>query len=64
LSERQLRHVVKDYVGYFNRARPHQGLRQQLPDPAIDPGLPASATLKIVAQPVLGGLHHDYRHAA
>jgi hypothetical protein len=64
LSERQLRHVVKHYVGYFNRARPHQGLRQQIPDPAIDPGLPASATLKIVAQPVLGGLHHHYRHAA
>jgi putative transposase len=64
LSERQLRTVVKDYVWYFNHARSHQGLRQRIPDPVIGPELPASATMKIVAPPVLGGLHHHCRHAA
>jgi hypothetical protein len=48
---------------YFNHARPHQGLRQQIHDPAIEPGPTASAAMKIVAHPVLKGLHHHYRHA-
>ncbi|HZQ07718.1 MAG TPA: integrase core domain-containing protein, partial [Anaerolineae bacterium] len=32
LSERQLFHVVREYVSYFNRARPDQGLQQQIPE--------------------------------
>jgi hypothetical protein len=46
---------------YFNSARPHQGIRQQVPDgptPAADVGR------RIVEIPVLGGLHHEYRRAA
>jgi putative transposase len=31
-SERQLYRVIKEYVEYFNRARPHQGLRQEIPE--------------------------------
>jgi putative transposase len=31
LSEQHLARVVKAYVHYFNNARPHQGLRQQVP---------------------------------
>ena len=64
LSERQLRTVIKDYVWYFNHARPHQGLRQRIPDLVIGPELLALATMKIVVQPMLGGLHHHYLHAA
>jgi putative transposase len=33
LHERQLQRVLNAYVHYFNRARPHQGIKQQLPDP-------------------------------
>ncbi len=34
LSERQSYRVIKEYVEYFNRARPHQGLRQEIPEGA------------------------------
>jgi len=37
LQERQLQHVLNQYVAYFNRARPHQGIRQQLPEPPTSP---------------------------
>ncbi len=62
VSEAHLRRVLNEYVRYFNRARPHQGIGQQIPEP------PESATAgergKVIAFPVLGGLHHDYRRAA
>ncbi len=63
LSERRLRRVLKEYVEiYFNRARPHQGLRQGMP-------LGASRSVpevggKVVPNPILGGLHHDYQWGA
>jgi hypothetical protein len=64
LHERQLSRVLQAYVAYFNRARPHQGLDQQIPDPPPSL-LPADARDgPILVLPVLGGLHHDYRRAA
>jgi putative transposase len=62
LGERHLLQVLREYaVAYFNAARPHQGLGQRLPvTDRITPRIP----LKVVAFPVLGGLHHDYRAAA
>jgi putative transposase len=64
LHEQQLRRVLQAYVAYFNQARPHQGLRQQIPDPPAAP-LPAEARDgPILALPILGGLHHVYRRAA
>jgi hypothetical protein len=42
LNERQLRSVLNQYVEiYFNRARPHQGLRQRIPVPRSPSGLAA-----------------------
>jgi len=32
LSEKQLHRVLRAYVAYFNRVRPHQGLHQQVPE--------------------------------
>ena len=62
-SERQLYRVVCEYVAYFNHVRPHQGLGQQMPE-----GPRGAASEKrsgrIVAFPVLNGLHHDYRRVA
>ena len=63
LNERHLESVLKEYAfSYFNEARPHQGIAQRLPiasKPESDvPGA------RVVALPVLGGLHHDYRVAA
>ena len=64
LSERQQRRILKKYVeNDFNSARPHQGLSQNIPVPA-DSGSLTSTRNKIVAFPILGGLHHDYRWAA
>ena len=60
LGERHLYRVVKEYDAYFNNARPHQGLGQRIP---AEPELSAKQG-KLIAFPVLGGLHHDYRRAA
>jgi putative transposase len=63
-NERPLRTTVTESVRYFNEARPHQGLSQGTP-PAD--GLPSGSSApraKIIALPVLGGLHHDYRRVA
>jgi transposase InsO family protein len=63
LSERHLRWLVREYVDYFNHARPHQGI-DRIPDP---PAAGCNDTLQsdqyVIAVPVLGGLHHDYRRA-
>jgi transposase InsO family protein len=59
LDDRHFQRVIVEYVRYHNGARPHQGLRQQTPVPAERP-----AEGKIIALPVLGGLHHDYRRVA
>jgi len=62
LGERQLTRVLREDVAYFNRDRPHQGLGQATPEPP--PEETKCQTGPIVAVPVLGGLHHTYRHAA
>ena len=64
VSEAHLRHVLKEYLVYFNHARPHQGISQQVPAPKEKSGLSVGGTGKVTAFPVLGGLHHDYQRAA
>jgi putative transposase len=63
LGEAHLRRVLRAYVAYFNAARPHQGIGQAIPA-APRPAPPSRSVAPIVALPVLGGLHHDYRRAA
>ncbi len=63
LGEDHLRGVLEEYVSYFNFSRPHQGIQQSIPG-EVDHERPLNTTAKIVARPVLGGLHHDYRRAA
>jgi putative transposase len=59
LSERHLHRLVKEYMVYFNHARPHQGIEQHIPcQPERPEDPPASG--KIASRPVLSGLHHDY----
>jgi len=67
LSQNHLRLILREYVDYYNQARPHSGLGPGIPEPvgdAVEPQpdphrLPESA--HVVKIPVLGGLHHDYR---
>jgi putative transposase len=62
LNERHLSRLVKEYKLYFNHTRPHQDINQQIPAASTTDA--AMTTGAIISQPVLGGLHHDYRRAA
>jgi transposase InsO family protein len=62
LGERHLRRVLREYVAYFNRERPHQGLGQATPERSPDAMRNLAAPVRAV--PVLGGLHHAYQRAA
>jgi len=65
INKRHLQKVLAEYVGYFNHWRPHRSIGQRAPC-AVVPFAPhrSAQAAKIVAIPVLGGLHHDYQHAA
>jgi transposase InsO family protein len=63
-NERHLQTIVNELLAYYNVHRPHRslGLKPPCPEP---PGPTATAPAgRIIAQPVLGGLHHVYRKAA
>lgn len=62
-NERQLYCVVREYASYFNRARPHQGIKQQIPAEIRSEGK-GKGSGKIISLPVLGERHHDYRRVA
>jgi putative transposase len=62
--EKQLHRVLRAYIQYFNQARPHQGIRQQIPERYGEPGPADREGGKILSLPVLGGLHHDYHRSA
>src|SRR5216684_1307046 len=64
LSEKQLHRVLRAYVAYFNRARPHQGIHQQVPEREVTCIPSAQPDEHIISVPVLGGLHHEYRRVA
>jgi len=61
LHSRHLHRVLVDYFDYFHRHRTHRGLDQDCPHPRpIEP--PEQG--KIIALPLLGGLHHRYTRQA
>ena len=62
-NDGHLRCVLNEFIAWCNRGRVHQGLNG-IPDP--DPALADPKPLggRLVAIPVLNGLHHDYRMAA
>ena len=63
LGRRRLVQVLRAYsFGYFNTARPHQGIGQRIPAPAATKKYTEGATVRAI--PVLAGLHHDYQVAA
>jgi hypothetical protein len=64
LHEKELHRVLHAYIAYFNQARPHQGIGQQIPDSAGTSRDTTPKGSKVVAVPILAGLHHDYRKAA
>jgi transposase len=59
-NENHLRRVMREYIAYYNTARPHQGIAQGIPIP----GLPLDAHGPVRCRKVLGGIHHDYYREA
>lgn len=60
VNERHLHRVVSEYVKFYNEARPHQGIDQQIPlssEQRCEDG-------SIHRRDVLGGLLHDYYRRA
>jgi putative transposase len=64
LHEKQLQRVLNEYVAYFNLARPHQGLQQQIPEQRGSSGSSEHTEGKVMAIPIVAGLHHDYQRVA
>ena len=67
LNERHLRQILRAWVPHYNRGRPHMSLGPGLPEPSTAVPTPTPcghrlpAAHRIVATPILGGLHHEYR---
>ena len=63
VNELHLCRDLQEYAAHYNRGRPHRSLGLETPT-----GSPARAgppeTGRIVARPVLGGLHHEYEWVA
>jgi putative transposase len=57
--------VLADYVRHYNTARPHRGVGLTAPIAAAEPAPPTVHQIRRIERAdVLGGLIHEYRHAA
>ncbi|MCP4603800.1 MAG: transposase [Proteobacteria bacterium] len=63
LGGNHLLKTIRKYITYYNRARPSQAIHA-IPDPYPELMKLPPEKGKLVALPVLGGLHHDYRLVA
>jgi hypothetical protein len=55
LGERHLRHLLISYQKYYNEVRTHLSLQKEAPLPRQ-----VCRTGRVLAMPILGGLHHQY----
>jgi transposase InsO family protein len=63
-NRRHLEHVLAVYVEHYNSARPHRSLNLQSPLPAAQLPARTGRVEQIERVDRLGGLIHEYRHAA
>ncbi len=68
LTENHLRRILEEWVSYYNQSRPHSSLGPGIPDPTSFAPRSLNGSRhrlgkdkKVVSNPVLNGLHHDYR---
>jgi putative transposase len=68
LTEHHLRSLLHEWGQHYNTARPHMVLGPGIPQPPPSLPVPPQAHrhcmpehLRLVARPILGGLHHEYR---
>jgi putative transposase len=64
-----LERILRAYAQHYNRFRPHQGLSQQIPAPALPSSVLAATPSHSHPQHIhrrdrLGGLIHEYELAA
>ena len=67
LNERHLPGILKEWVVHYNQGRPHSSLGPGLPESSeASPVVPShqrhhlAKHCRVVALPILGGLHHEY----
>src|SRR5262249_22599489 len=65
-TERHLRAMLREWITHYNRGRPHSSLGPGFPDPPPDRRVASNGHqlptgYRVVATPILAGLHHDYR---
>ncbi len=60
MGDGHLRRVMKEYIKYYNEARPHQGIEQRCPIALAE----RRRTGPVQCRDVLGGIIHDYERAA
>jgi len=68
LSESHLRSILKSWIPHYNAARPHMALGPGVPDPPPayrnfphpDSRYRRGESYSVRANPILGGLHHEY----
>ena len=66
LHERHLRSVLREWVAHYNQGRPHASLGPGIPDRPLDRlARPSGHQIpdghRVIAAPILAGLHHEYR---
>jgi transposase InsO family protein len=61
LGEHHLCRILREYVEYYNKVRPHLSLNRNSPLPRE---VETSEKGKVIAIPYLNGLHHKYARAA
>jgi len=61
-DERHLRSVLGEYIGHYNRHRPHQSRQQRPPDQGDQATAPLN--LPVQQRKVLGGVINEYYQAA
>jgi putative transposase len=69
LNERHLRSVLRQWVAHYNQGRPHASLGPGIPDVPLERlarlnGHQIPDGHRVIAAPILAGLHHEYRLGA
>ena len=61
LGERHLMRILREYVAYYHTARTHLSLDKDAPERRA---VEANDNGKVIALPMVGGLHHRYTRRA
>ena len=63
-GRRHLGSVLKSYIAHYDRHRPHRSLDMNPPSPQSPLMMSSVVPRSVIRRDVLGGLIHEYEHAA